>query len=135
LSRQNATGFTLIETLVATMILAIGVVTVMQLFSGGLRSGRVSEKYSRAVFDAKSKMNELLLVDKLAEGRLDGVFDDGYKWDAVISRLDAGDENGKTALPVHNFEIRLTVYWVEGNRKKKFVLDTIQLAKEMPEKG
>lgn len=131
--RNRENGFTLIETLVATMILAIGVVMILQLFSGGLRSGKLSKDYSRAIFDAKSKMNEILLVDKLAEGSLRGVFEDGYEWDAVISKVDKNEDEDKKTDYVQRFNIKLTVTWVEGNRNKEFVLDTVQLVHELKE--
>ena len=53
-------GFTLIETLVAVMILAISLVVVMQLFSGGLKSNKVSNDYLYGIFHAREKMEELL---------------------------------------------------------------------------
>ena len=137
--RKRENGFTLIETLVATMILAIGVVTILQLFSGGLRSGKTSDDYCRAIFNAKSKMNEMLLVDELTEDGLGGVFEDGYEWNAVISKVDKKKDEGKQEEKktdyVQRYKIKLTVSWVEGNRKKEFVLDTVQLANELKKEG
>ena len=54
-------GFTLLEVLVATMVLGISVVIVLQLFSGGLDQARRAEDYTRAVFHARAKMEEVLL--------------------------------------------------------------------------
>ena len=41
MSRDSDRGFTLIETLVAISILAISLVVILQLFSGGLKSSTI----------------------------------------------------------------------------------------------
>jgi prepilin-type N-terminal cleavage/methylation domain-containing protein len=56
----NRKGFTLIETLVAMMLLAISFVIIMQLFSGGLKSSRVTTDYIYGIFHAREKMEEVL---------------------------------------------------------------------------
>jgi prepilin-type N-terminal cleavage/methylation domain-containing protein len=57
-------GFTLLETLVAMMILSIALVIIFQLFSGALNAGHISEAHTRAVWHAREKMDELLRCRK-----------------------------------------------------------------------
>ena len=52
-------GFTLIEVLVAVAILGVGLTVLIELFSGGLRLGRASEEYTKAVNYARMKMEEI----------------------------------------------------------------------------
>ena len=130
--REN-TGFTLIETLVATMILAIGIVTILQLFSGGLRSVTASEKYTRAIFHAREKMNEILIADSLAEGTVEGVFDDGYQWRADIFKI--ADESNKVILPIKRFSIQLSIEWSQGIRQKQVEMNSITIAKEIKQES
>lgn len=74
-------GFTLIEIMVSLSIMSVSIVTILQLFSGGLRSIKISDDYLRAIILARNKMfqiekqNTVLLGDK-------GSFkeDDRYKW-------------------------------------------------------
>ena len=104
-------GFTLIETLVAVMILSISLVVLMQLFSGGLKSNKISNDYSYGIFHAKEKMEELLLAEELLPGSYSGEFDDGYHWQAVIDIIeepDATEEENKILekMPVCNNEDR-----------------------------
>ena len=54
-------GFTLLEIIIAVAILGIGMVMVMQLFSGGLRSARTSKEYTNAVIHAKIRMEEMII--------------------------------------------------------------------------
>lgn len=119
-------GFTLIETLVAVMILSISLVVVMQLFSGGLKSNKISNDYLYGIFHAKEKMEELLLTDELLPGNLNGDFGDGYQWQADIAFVEA--EDGETEkLPVSTMNIRLDVSWLNGSREKHYVLSTTAL--------
>ncbi|MEZ4603382.1 MAG: prepilin-type N-terminal cleavage/methylation domain-containing protein [Desulfobacterales bacterium] len=82
ISRQN--GFTLIETLVAIMILSISLVVIMQLFSRGLKAGKLSDDYLNGIFHAREKMEELLMSGNLLPGIYSGAFEDGYQWAAVL---------------------------------------------------
>ncbi|NWG02305.1 MAG: prepilin-type N-terminal cleavage/methylation domain-containing protein, partial [Syntrophaceae bacterium] len=52
---MKAKGFTLIEVLLAVLILGIGLTLIIELFSGGLRLARTSEEYTRAVNYARMK--------------------------------------------------------------------------------
>jgi general secretion pathway protein I len=76
--RQN--GFTLLETLVAMMILSVALVVIFQLFSEALNTGHISESHTRAVWHAREKMDELLLYETLSQEIQEGDFEDGYRW-------------------------------------------------------
>ena len=77
---SNRVGFTLIEVIVAIAILAIMLVTIMQLFSGGLKASRTSCNYTRAIVHAKDKMEEVLAKPEQGSGK----FDDGFEWTSTI---------------------------------------------------
>lgn len=127
---KNDNGFTLIETLIATMVLAIGIVTIMQLFSGGLRSVSASERYTQALFYAKEKMNEILIVDSLAEGTEEGAFDDEYRWRSDIYAI--VDETNNSIPLLTRFSVHVTVFWTQGARQKQVDLDSLLLAHLIP---
>ena len=125
-------GFALIEILVAVSVLTISLVVIFQLFSGGLKSRQLSEKYARGVFHAREKMNEILLSPDLSEREIQGEFDDAYEWQAVITRVvtDADEEKN---LPVSLMSIWIRINWREGEKEKSFVIDTLKTAEK--EKG
>jgi general secretion pathway protein I len=125
-------GFTLIETLVAISILAISLVVILQLFSGGLKSSRLSDEYTRGIFHAREKMDEILLAGELTEGVIDGKFDDGFRWKAEALRLDI-KEAKDVKLPFRAFNIKVDVMWDAGGHEKLFSISAIKLVK--PSKG
>jgi len=111
-------GFTLIEVLVAMVVLSVSLVTIFQLFSGGLSARRRAEEVGRATFHAREKMEELLLYPEMIPGVLEGEWEDGYSWNAEVEAVFQGDP--EEAPPWHKyfslFDIRLDVRWGEGQR-------------------
>lgn len=123
-------GFTLIETLVAMMILSISLTVILQLFSGGLRSERLSDDYTRAVFYAREKMEEILLVEKLTDEVAEGEFDEDFKWKAQVVYIEP-DEEEKTKTPVDTFNITVEVSWKSGIQEKHFEISTLKIAEKL----
>ena len=122
-------GFTLIETLVAVSILAISLVVIMQLFSGGLKSGKLSGDYTRGIFHAREKMEEILFTEELTDEVLEGEFGDDYEWEAEIARIEPEDEEDEK-LPFDAYTIRVDVKWNMGGKGKHFEVITMKLAKK-----
>ena len=58
MTRRDASGFTLIETLVALVILSVTVVATLQLFAGGLRLVGASGDHVGATLLASAKLTE-----------------------------------------------------------------------------
>jgi len=110
---RGQAGFTLIEILVAISILSISLVVVLQLFSGALKSSRVSDEYTRGIFYAQEKMDEVLLSDALRAGVQEGEFDKVYQWRVEIDRIEQTEEEAKK-LPFDTFRIVVSVSWNEG---------------------
>jgi len=132
--RCGQKGFTLIEVLTAMMILTISMVTIFHLFSDGLRAAKISNGYTRAIFHARAKMEEVLLADRLREGESDGVIEPGYRWHLSIVPMEedpdlSGDVNPSTKL----FRISVDVIWDNGGHEKNFSLSTLHLAEMLSE--
>ena len=92
---MNQRGFTLLEVMVATLIMGIAVVGLMSGISQSLRNADRVIDYDRAALLARSKMDDLLLNYQLPKGTvISGSFDPvilGGKeggWRAKISEFD-----------------------------------------------
>ena len=122
-------GFTLIEILVAISILAISLVVILQLFSGGLKSSRLSDEYTRGIFHAREKMGEVLLSKDLSEGETGGEFPDSFRWTSLVKRIESGQEDeGK--LPFNMFNIQVDILWDAGGKEKRFQVSTIKIVEK-----
>jgi general secretion pathway protein I len=129
-SLSSSRGFTLIETLVAVMVLAISLVTIMQLFSGGLKSSMVSDSYTLAIFHAREKMEEILLLDELVEGDLEGNFRDSFSWKSKISLFKPEEDDEESEVSFDMFNVEVQVFWKKGYHARHVDLKTVRIAKK-----
>lgn len=83
MTRQQ--GFTLVEILVAFMVLALVGGALLQLFQGGMRNLDSSRHYTEAALLARSKLTELSVAPHLAAGEQSGRFDDTYRWTLTLT--------------------------------------------------
>lgn len=125
---MNARGFTLLEMIVATVILAVAVVGVMAGISGALRNASRLTSYDRAVQLARESMNEILLDDRLPRNRvIEGAFDPqqaggldaGWRARITLFEKPPAQTVGETAID----RIELEVWWVSGAQRRTFSLD------------
>ena len=78
-------GFSLLEVLVAFVVLALVVVALFRLFSGALANASVAEEYGRALSIAESRTALAFAPVRLREVRETGQDDDGkFQWEVVI---------------------------------------------------
>ena len=79
-------GFSLLEVLVAFVILTIVAATLFKMFSGALANASAAEDYSRAVLVAESVLAETASTIPLREGTSEGRADGGrIQWTAKVA--------------------------------------------------
>lgn len=116
-------GFTLLETLVAIMILSVALVIVLELFSSNLRSTTFSENYSRGIFHARMKMEELLSQNIPTVDAEEGRFEDGFRWKTSLSPYGEQEPGAGPAAYVATVE----VFWEQGASAKSVTLSSLGL--------
>jgi len=133
--KRASAGFSLLEILVAFVILALTLSVMMRIFSGGLRNVGLADDYSRATLLAESRLAELGVQP--VEGEAEGEFDQKFRWHSTIRPwADDADAQGPEAqpmeaqpLPVRLMEIEVKVAWGEqGGKSREVGLSTLQLA-------
>ena len=124
--KRNEYGFSLLEVIVALAIMAIGFITVLQLFSGGIKSVSLSEQYLKATALAQSKMGEIE-INNYKEADAEGMFqnEDGYRWRVEITPY-ATDLNN-AASGVQLSEVTLNIHWSDAGRARNIELNTLKL--------
>jgi general secretion pathway protein I len=141
-------GFTLLEVLVAFVILALSLGVIMQIFSTGMGNLSLGDEYSRATLYAQSRLAALGAEEPLAAGQTSGDFGDGYRWRVTVSpydlppsnrtRTDAGlggNLSGEllglgsplSNLPVQAFSVVVEVTWAEGGQERAVALQSLRL--------
>jgi general secretion pathway protein I len=115
-------GFTLLEVMVATLIMGIAVVGVLSAMSTSMRAASRLTAYDRAVMLGRTKMDELL-TDKLVPfgAVVEGTFDDQTGWSARFSPyvVRPGSPPGTPVLE----RVELEIWWMSNGDKHSFPLE------------
>ena len=130
LDKPNNNGFSLLEVIVALAIMAMGFVTVLQLFSGSIRSVSLSEQYLKGTTLAHSKLGELE-VNNYKVTEFEGTFPDekDYRWQLEISphtsHLNSKENN------IQLSEVTLNVLWEDAGKTRDIELSTLKVDGEL----
>jgi len=125
-SLKNEQGFSLLEVVVALMIMAGGFLAVLNLFSGSVRSVDFSGQYLKAVTLANSKMNELEIQNFTLDDS-SGNFknEENYRWEVDISPYDSDLNNEESGIQLQ--KILLKVLWNDDGHTRNIELATLRL--------
>jgi prepilin-type N-terminal cleavage/methylation domain-containing protein len=120
-------GFTLLEVMVALTILGLGVVTLLQIFSMGLRLGARSAEHTTAVTSGARVMDELLARKKLVEGSQSGTLGADGRWNAQVQAVRDSQTELVLSSPWALKEVSLEVTVIEAGRERRVDLKTLRL--------
>lgn len=129
-------GFTLIEVIVAFAILGVGLTVIIELFSGGLRLGRASIEYTKAVNYARMKMEEIAVKPSIEEGTGEGESDDkAFRWQVGVKKVDLLpiDKSVDYKPPIELFQVKVDVFWKSGSKEKSTSVESLKAIKPQEE--
>jgi prepilin-type N-terminal cleavage/methylation domain-containing protein len=128
--RYSVKGFTLLEVLVAMTIVGLGVVTLLQIFSLGLRLGSRSSASTEAITYGAQTMDELLSRRKLLEGSEAGTVGGEVRWKASVQAAPLPPQSLDLASSWEIREVTLETTVLDGARHRRFEFKTFRLAKK-----
>ena len=134
------TGFTLLESMVAISIFALGLVAVLQLFGNGLRVSTKASERTQAVVYAQNIMEGFFARRILEDGDDGGDLPDGFDWTATVedvvpylqaeSGVGMAPSDGRQEDSFRIKEISVTVRWTKGNVDQSFQLQSLRTVRE-----
>jgi prepilin-type N-terminal cleavage/methylation domain-containing protein len=125
----DARGFSLMEVLVATLILALGIVTLIQLSSQGLRLVKLSDDQQQATRLADRLLRE---PEPLAEGGQAGQ-EGAMRWERRVASREVPEALLPPGGPSPELRtLTVTVRWGAG---RALELATLRLGPRSPEGG
>ncbi len=117
LNKPNNDGFSLLEVIVALAIMAMGFVTVLQLFSGSIRSVSLSEQYLKGTTLAHSKLGELEVNNYSDEKN--------YRWQLQVSPHTSPLNSKENNIQLS--EVTLNVLWEDAGKARDIELSTLKV--------
>ena len=126
LNKPSNGGFSLLEVIVALAIMAMGFITVLQLFSGSIRSVSLSEQYLKGTTLAHSKLGELE-INNYSVTEFEGTFPDekNYRWQLQVSPHTSPLNSKENNIQLS--EVTLNVLWEEGGKTRDIELSTLKV--------
>lgn len=132
-------GFSLLEVLVAFVILALVATALFRLFSGGLTNASAAGDWSRALMLAETRLELAASPQPLREGSDRGVEDDGrMQWEArvapyIVPDADPALERAADALPTRLYRVTVDIKFPGQNGGERTLsLATVKLGARNP---
>jgi general secretion pathway protein I len=126
---RNEKGFTLLESIAAMTILAVSILTLVQLFSGSLNQAAQTEQYLNGVYLAQQKFSQME-IDNFQSETSEGTFEDqeGYRWKLEVTPYESSlnDEEARIKLE----KVLLRVSWDDKNQEKEVQLVSLKILGE-----
>ncbi len=126
--RSRSRGMTLIEVLVAFVVLSLTMSVLMQIFSGGMRNARLANHYSRAVFLAESRLAAVGVERPLVSGEETGQVGGGdLRWRVKVVAVEDDGATDRRLVPVQLYHVWSWVGWSEDGRERHVELTSSRL--------
>jgi len=122
--RLRTAGFTLVELVIAFVLLAIGIVAILELVGQSALNARLARNRTQAALLAQQRMEELLSQPDLQPGISEGNFGDRFpqfRWRAQIEQVSGSADPAQAPL----YRLTVVVEWQEGTRPQSVQLDTL----------
>ncbi|MDJ0739724.1 MAG: type II secretion system protein [Gammaproteobacteria bacterium] len=119
-------GFTLLEVLVAFVILLLAFSVLMRIFATGGRGLVAAADVNRAVAYAEAEIAAVGVTEPLATGTSDGELDDGYRWERVIELYPTEESDTSARVPLL-YRVTTTVHWERHGKPRELRLQTLRL--------
>jgi len=127
-SRNNRQhGYSLIEVLVAFVILATALTVLFRIFSSGLRNVDAASDYTQAVLIADTQMALPGSVDPLLPGQTEGDVAGRFKWTRSVSEYRAEHFVADAVHVPPAYIISVEVQWPAGGGVRRIQFETIRL--------
>ncbi len=137
---RSTHGFTLLEVLIASVVMGTVFVAVMGLLSTSLRNINRMKPHEIALAHAQEKMNEVLILEALAPGTTSGAWGDGYRWQVEVENAPILLDSQAASEPKSNdayrlFRLRVEILWGNEDMPKAYEIQTLQWAKKVQSGG
>jgi prepilin-type N-terminal cleavage/methylation domain-containing protein len=135
---RRSSGFTLLEVMIAVSVSAIGIVGLLELFSGSVRLASISARQTDALIVARAQMDRSLWDPELEEGEDAGTWRDHriggeYRWQVSVEEylpqlgVPEGEDVEEESTDYELKQITVVVSWDTPGGTSDVSLSTVRL--------
>lgn len=125
--RRRSRGYTLVEVLVAFMIMALALTVLLRIFSTGVRNVAVSSDYAQAVLIGESRLATAGVDESLAPGETSGVEGGDFHWTRSVTSYEPAVDYKTYVKGTRAYHVTVTVTWPNGDKERSIDLSTVKL--------
>ena len=126
-SERRSRGYTLIEVLVAFMIMAMALTVLLRIFSGGIRNIDVASDYAKAVLIAESQLAATGIGEEIYAGEIHGIVEERFEWTRRVMPYLPSPDYSTTAKDVRAWYVTVTVEWPANNGSRSIDISTVRI--------
>jgi len=120
-------GMSLIEVLVAFVILSMAMGVILRINATSLRNHQVSKQYLKAVRIAESRMTEMSIDDHSIELVSEGAEAEGFTWRYLRQAYSGWSGEQYQGLPVQPVKERIRVAWDSDQGEREIAFSKVTL--------
>lgn len=125
-------GFSLLEVLVAFVVMGLVVGTLLQLMGTSVRGVAISSELSFAIQLAESRLATVGTEIEVEQGEVSGeVEHTPYSWRVVMEPIELIEQADSFSLSTQAFKVDVIIEWSEGAKKRDFSLSSIRFGKKL----
>jgi len=128
--RDLRAGFTLLEVVIAMTIVGLGVVTLIEIFSLGLRLGARSAVSTEAMAYGREVMDEFLVRPTLEEGTEQGTVPGKGRWSVQVRAVRDPSRTLSLGSDWELREVGLDMVMLDAGRERRLELKTLRLMRK-----
>jgi general secretion pathway protein I len=128
---ERASGFTLLEVLLAFVVFALSFTVILEILSGAMRNTVRAKQQTEAALITQSVMDQVGLDIPLESGSRSNGQSGDYRWDLQITNYSGGPEAAMFAeagemTGVELLEVELQISWGIAPREKSRTFSTVK---------
>lgn len=126
MEHRRQEGFSLLEVLVAFVILSISLGVLLQVFATGLRNAGTADDYTQATLYAESILAAIGKETPLSEGQHSGPINDRFSWRSTVAPY-TDDMPDPEKTHVRAYRVEVEVFWDGLAQTRSVMLETLRL--------
>lgn len=129
--RRNE-GFSILEILIAFVVMALVVGSLLRLFGTSMRNVVLADEYSFAVQIAESRMQAVGSEIPVEQGSVTGEESGtSYNWAVNMEPVELDEDQDNFSLSVQPYQVTVVISWDSAGKKREFMLSSLRFGEQI----